>query len=260
MFFNKTIYISEEKENQVVNYASNFKEDNDNRIHKPVYKSDTNNTTFDPAKPNSTWEEVKASTELDIIQNQDNNEVRKNQSSDSHMEMSLPSFGFNITFDQSKVKPILQENNNSVVFNAEKVKLITNEKFDDVNTSKTSDNTIIYDTLSKGNMPILNERLNVSVEITPENEENADEDLGTTRKIVTKHNIPRRSDDIVNIIKDIVYEQISDSESEEDLSSSQNQLFQNNKPYNNRKRMRNSLEQEIEVEEESELQDFGKGL
>ena len=252
--------ISGERENQVVNYASNFKEDNDNRIHKPVYKSDTNNTTFDPAKPNSTWEEVKASTELDIIQNQDNNQVRKNQSSDSHMEMSLPSFGFNITFDQSKVKPILQENNNSVVFNAEKEKMITNEKFADVNTSKISDNTIIYDTLSKENMPILNERLNVSVEITPENEEKADEDLGATRKIVTKINIPRRSDDIVNIIKDIVYEQISDSESEEDLSSSQNQLFQNNKPYNNRKRMRNSLEQEIEVEEESELQNFGKGL
>ena len=248
--------ISREKENQVVNYASNFKEDNENRIHKPDYKSDTSYTTFDPAKPNNTWEKVKASTELVTIPNQDNNEVRKNQSSDSHMEMSLPSFGFNITFDQSKVKPILQENNNSVVFKAEKVKLITNEKFDDVDTSKTSDNNIIYEE----NMPILNERLNVSVEITPEIEENADEDLGVTRKIVTKNNIPRRSDDIVNIIKDIVYEQISDSESEEDLSSSQNQLFQNNKPYNNRKRMRNSLEQETEVEEGSELQEFGKGL
>ena len=64
-----------------------------------------------------------------------------------------------------------------------------------------------------------------------------------------------------NIIKDIVYEQISDSESEEDLSLSQNQLFQTNKPYNNRKRMRNSLDQEIGVEVETDtlndLQDKG---
>ena len=66
---------------------------------------------------------------------------------------------------------------------------------------------------------------------------------------MSKNNLPRQSDNIVNIIKDIVFKQITDSESEEDLSSSQNQLFQNNEPYTNRKRMRNSLEQEIFVEE-----------
>ena len=201
-------------------------------------------------------EEIKESGNEYLFNDKKSNEISKetneNQSSNSQIEMSLPSFGFNITFDQSKDKPILPESYNITISNPQSVISLNNDNIDGVSISNSADSTNPFNTLSKEDMIILNERSEDKIYTkadSKENDNDDDDEAVVTRKIVSKNNIPRQSDDIVNIIKDIVYEQISDSESEEDLSSSQNQLFQNNKPYTNRKRMRNSLEQETFVEE-----------
>ena len=211
-------------------------------------------------------EEIKESGNEYLFNDKKSNEISKetneNQSSNSQIEMSLPSFGFNITFDQIKDKPILPESYDITISNPQSVFSLTNDNIDGVSISNSADSTDPYNrynTLSKEDMIILNERSEDKIYTKADSkEDDNDDDDGEAvvmRKIVSKNNIPRQSDDIVNIIKDIVYEQISDSDSEEDLSSSQNQLFQNNKPYTNRKRMRNSLEQEIFVEEGTETLD-----
>ncbi len=108
-------------------------------------------------------ENFKTTSRSDTFQDQDNNRERNDQSSDLQMEMSLPSFGFNITFDKSKGKPIMQEVNNKSVVKAVKVVPISDEEIDVVIISNTSDETM--NTLSKENMPILNERSKDPVDI-----------------------------------------------------------------------------------------------
>ena len=103
---------------------------------------------------------------------------------------------------------------------------LTNDYIDGVSISKSSDSTDPLNTISKEDMIILNERSEEKIYTIADSKDDDDKETVVTRKTVSKNNIPRQSDDIVNIIKDIVYEQITDSESEEDLSSSQNQLFQ----------------------------------
>ena len=215
-----------------------------NKDIKHTNASNTEEEIQDENTDPKTWEEIRDQNTDEISM-----KTNKNQSSNSQMEMSLPSFGFNITFDQSKVKPIIPESYNTTVLKTQSVISLANDYIDGVSISKSSDSTDPLNTISKEDMIILNERSEEKMYTIAESKNDDDKETIVTRKTVSKNNIPRQSDDIVNIIKDIVYEQISDSESEEDLSSSQNQLFQNNEPYTNRKRMRNSLEQEIFVEE-----------
>ena len=101
------------------------------------------------------------------------------------MEMSLPSFGFNITFDQSKVKPIIPESYNTTVLKTQSVISLANDYIDGVSISKSSDSTDPLNTISKEDMIILNERSEEKIYTIAESKD--DDDKETVVKLLESY-------------------------------------------------------------------------